>query len=482
MVDPKSVENFALTSKRIYALGSGFVREHNDFQFSFSSIGRCREETDHALAATLKTLLENPRAALYVRNVSIEWCQSKWQESDDREQSGHRSYPKDIMELFSQAIKDIPFCTEDEIIKWLKVLETGNEAAVICLVLTLVPNVYSLNLARLKSVEDLLFDLIKCVTESRDTAVLPRLTEVRLLPGNIRRFEELNWVRTFATLPSVRAIEAWDIGPDCRCLNHDYINICAGDCYGPDENENCHHLVCHARRQALLPRTSTITHLTFINCVINTKRLFRFLEGLHALESFEYHCPRAFPELDEMVDVLRGNAKHTLRKLRLRSGEDIPKGSDTTSDSETMSYAIQLADFNIMEELEFDYDALLDHRDSNGVADMLPPSIEKVHLSRLYTIYDWAIEGDVLELAMNKAQRLPNLKKLTIELDQICEYLTTEKISSMKQRCEDVGILLDVTIEAPGIAEWALSEAMKEEWCERRNGTMASLHRSIRWR
>ena len=468
VVDPKSIENFALTSKMIYALGSDCIREHNVLKANFSAIVRFKDDADYALAATLKTLLDNPRAALYVRNISIDWCQSKWPDSDDRDQAGHRSYPKDTMELFRQAIKDIPFCTEDEITKWLEVLEIGNEGAIICLILTLVPNVHSLSLARLNSAEDLLFDMIEGVTNSRDTAVLTRLTEVRLLPGDIRDDEELNWVRPFATLPSVRAIEAWDIGPDCECLNHDYMNDCVGDCYGPDENDDCQHMVCHERRQALLPKTSTVTHLTFINCVINTKWLFRFLQGLQALESFEYHCPREFPELDEMISVLRSNAKHTLRKLRLRSGGDIPTGSDTTSDSETMSYAIKLADFDILEELEIGYDVLLDHRGSNKVADVLPPSIEKVHLSRLYTIWHWMVKDDVLEMTMDKAECLPNLKQLTIELDQINERLITEKISIMKHRCEDVGVLLDVTIEAPGTAEWSLSEAMSEEWCERR--------------
>ena len=468
VVDPESVENFALTSKRIYALGGKFIEEHNELKANFSAIVRCRYEADYALAATLETLLENSRAALYVRNVSIDWCQSKWQASDDHEKPGHGSYPKDTMELFNQAIKDILFRTEDEIVTWLKVFETGNEGPIICLILALVPNMYSLQLARLNSAEDLLFDMVNRVTESRDTAILSRLTEVRLLPGDIEDDEELNWVRLFATLPSVRAIEVWDIGPDCECLNHDYMNDCIGDCYGPDKTVDCQHMVCHERRQALLPRTSNVTHLTLINCVINTKRLFSFLEGLHTLESFEYHCPREFPELDEMVDVLRGNAKHTLRKLRLRSGGDLPQESNATSDIETKSYAIKLADFDVMEELEIEYDVLLDHRGSNKAADMLPSSIEKVHLSRLYTIYHWMIEDDVLELTMDKAERLPNLKKLTIELDQIDERLMTDRLSSMKQSCEDVGVLLDVTTEAPGTAEWSLSEAMNEKWCERR--------------
>ena len=32
VLDPKSVENFALISKRIYALGGNFIKEHNELK------------------------------------------------------------------------------------------------------------------------------------------------------------------------------------------------------------------------------------------------------------------------------------------------------------------------------------------------------------------------------------------------------------------------------------------------------------------
>ena len=36
--DPEAVQNFAVTSKRIYALGSDFIREHNELRARFSSV------------------------------------------------------------------------------------------------------------------------------------------------------------------------------------------------------------------------------------------------------------------------------------------------------------------------------------------------------------------------------------------------------------------------------------------------------------
>ena len=70
VADAESVENFAVTSKRIYALGSGFMTEHNELKADFSSIHHYEGSNP---AETLKTLLMNPCPALYVRNVSIDW-------------------------------------------------------------------------------------------------------------------------------------------------------------------------------------------------------------------------------------------------------------------------------------------------------------------------------------------------------------------------------------------------------------------------
>lgn len=225
VLDPEAVESFALTSKRIYALGRNAIQEHNELKAKFSSIDHCEfDKGNNDPVETLKNLLLNPRAALYVRNVSITRWTKSWGDVDDSEQVDQRSSSEGTMELFGQAIKDNPFILEDEVVSWLDALATGNESAVISLVLTMLPKLHSLNLPHVYLDEILLFDTIKRIAECNDTKPLSRLTEVRLLPGNINGIEGFNWVRTFAKVPSVKAIKAWDIGPDCACFNHDYPN------------------------------------------------------------------------------------------------------------------------------------------------------------------------------------------------------------------------------------------------------------------
>ena len=453
VVDPKSVERFALTSKRIYALGGDFVKEHNELKANFSSLPHYESEPDSGPAETLKILLQRPRIALYVRTISV---RGRPYDPYNDERTGDRPYFEDIKELLRQKVENTPFILEDEILDWLNALESENESAIIALVLTMLPNVHSLSLPRSFYAEKFIFGVVKRIVERRDTEALSQLTKVKLLGGYSIIFEEreeFDWVRTFATLPSVKAIEAQDIDRDCDCDSHlppydgyDYVPDCF-KCYGPDENVDCDHLLCHERQLVLLPKASTVTHLTFTNCIINTKRLFGLLKGLQALESFEYYSTHVFSDADEVVDALVAHAKPSLRKLNLRSG--FYKLHDMAS----FFYAVTLNDLEAVKELEIEYDLLLHWERRVELADVLPSSIEKVHLrvNRLYidSCACVKVQDAVLDMTAQKAERLPNLTELTIELHQIEEGLDTVMISTMKQRCEEVGVQLNVNILVP---------------------------------
>lgn len=373
VLDPEAVESFALTSKTVYALGRKFIQEHNELKAKFSSIEHYKyHDGDHYgfhegsdLVETLKILLLNPRAALYVRNVYIDRFEEEWGDADDSEQEDQGSYSEGTMELFEQAIKENPFILEDEIVSWLDALAIGNESAITSLVLTLLPKLHTLYLLHVDLAEVLLFDTMKRIAERKDTTILSRLTEVRLRPEKVDRIKGYNWVHNLSKLPSIKAIEAWD-------------------CHGLDDYHDSHHTVYHEIPPGLIPKTSAVTHLTFIDCLISTRRLVKLLDGLQALESFQYHSPYEISNPDKIVDALLANAKHTLRKLRLRSDGDATHGPVT------------LTDFAVMDEFEIRYGYLLDDSDGRKLANVLPPSIEKVHLSELYTRSLEAMVDDVL--------------------------------------------------------------------------------------
>ena len=445
VVDPKSVENFALTSKRIYALGRCFVREHNVLKLKFSSIPHSLSGTDSGPAETLRTLLQNCRAALYVRELLSDDWRLMQEGSDDSVQIDHSPFSNHTTELSRQLIKDSPLILEDEIEPWLDKIEAGSEGACFFLVLMMLPNLQSLTVDHVCLVDSLLFDTVKRITGPGHPEALSRLTEVRLQAGDNRtEFKEFDWVFTFATLPSVKAIKAWDIGPECECRGYNSHNDdCIGNCYCPEENYHCNHTMCHKRRPALLPRTSSVTHLTFVNCAINPRRLVRVLRGLQALESFEWDNIYGRSEMHkEIVDAVREHARYTLRRLRIRSYGRL------------MSCTLRLAEFETLKELDIEYDLLFDPRVRGDLVDMLPPSIEIIKLSRIYMCARGEVRPDVLEMTTKKAKHFPNLKELIINKcpfdeewkEYIDKGLTAGTVSYLKQQCEDVGVHLRIMV------------------------------------
>ena len=79
--------------------------------------------------------------------------------------------------------------------------------------------------------------------------------------------------------------------------------------------------------------------------------------------------------------------------------------------------------------------------------------------------------GNVRKMTVGKAEHLPNLKELTIELlrnDEDCELfpydencallpydeLNVATITTMKHKCKDVGVRLSTTFEPPAQREW----------------------------
>lgn len=119
VLDPDAVENFALTSKKVYALGGAYMREHNELKAKFSSVTHREEDVGSCPADTLKSLLLNPRAALYVQNISVNGWQNHWGnawvDADISDSPNHGPYPEDSMELFRQAIRQSPFVLQDSV-------------------------------------------------------------------------------------------------------------------------------------------------------------------------------------------------------------------------------------------------------------------------------------------------------------------------------------------------------------------------------
>ena len=209
ILDPEAVENFAVTCKTIYSLGRPFIYEHNELKAKYSSITHASEDTGNSPAETLKTLLLNPRAALYVRNVSINGWRRKWGDPSHSWWLRHEeTYSEETMELFRQVTESSHFVDKRDVHEWIDEIEEGDEDAIHALIVMRLPYLRSFTLLSAGRGSFRLYDTIKRISESQDTEALSRLREVRLGRDDGSRFRQSfdAWVPIFSALPSVKAI------------------------------------------------------------------------------------------------------------------------------------------------------------------------------------------------------------------------------------------------------------------------------------
>ncbi len=200
ILDPEAVESFALTCKTIYSLSRPFIHEHNELKAKFPSITYSSTDIGSGPADTLEILLVNPRAALYVRNVSIDGWRRSWRDQYYVGWPLHTSYSEEIMELFRQAIESSPFVDRSDVHLWIEEIEAGDEDAIHALIIMRLSHLRSFTLHSLGRGQFRLSDTIKRISGSQDTEALSRLKEVRL--GR----ECVAWAPIFSALPSVKAI------------------------------------------------------------------------------------------------------------------------------------------------------------------------------------------------------------------------------------------------------------------------------------
>ncbi|CAF9926402.1 MAG: hypothetical protein ALECFALPRED_003434 [Alectoria fallacina] len=352
---------------------NAFVKEHNELKSTFSFVNHCRDDIQIRPADTLKCLLLNPRSALYVRNVSIDGWRYDWDPADYLVPKGsrHKPYPKETMELFRQAIMSSPFVPDHNFGYWINELEKGDEAEVLALIVMRLPNVENFKLLHEGRNECCISRTIQLIAESQGTEAPSRLKEVQIGWGDETVSGDVDWLHIFSALPSVKAIEARNVGHDRDCNDPD----CRRNRYTFDEDwdysYDCH-AWSHDPDSTLDPKTSNVTHLTFSNCEINTRRLLEFLEGLPALEYIDYLGAMDPSEPGEIISALLAHTNHSLQTLRLKTCNELHRDS---------YFTVDLAKFEVLKELEIESESLPLFKYAsagNKLAELLPPSIETI--------------------------------------------------------------------------------------------------------
>ena len=121
VLDPKDIENLALASKRIRAIGGRVLLEHRKLTDDFSTFVLGDRRARFSAAGLLKKVLTNPHIALYVKNISIMDYHRCWDDDDvvgvnmlrefdpeagvDVRHYRHTQYTEEDTKLIEQAIE-----------------------------------------------------------------------------------------------------------------------------------------------------------------------------------------------------------------------------------------------------------------------------------------------------------------------------------------------------------------------------------------
>lgn len=429
-VRPADLLAFALTSKLIYNLAQAALDRHRELskRYSLLSIGsleslsdtidaRNVDDTHHALLL-LGTILQDPDVAYHTRDMLIGDC------GFDESENLYEQIQEEILGLrqsivtnhsvqLQQLVDECPFVAHEwkEYLKKL-LLQPGNEHGAVCLLLTLLPNLKHVHLEDWSYCSDTLRHIVGQIAEAnRDAAslhhgkALSLLAECSMNHGDTEAGESVDGYGVFAMLPSIRTLR----GTQIRGEQSDW----------PTE---------------LRPRSSTVTNIEFTYSAIDVETFHGLLEGIRCLKKFTYaygggNVGDAEYKPIGIIDALRKTASQSLELLDIEglheTYDDYAEGDDKSVGSLimfTVLKKIRLEDtiFQLPEELEspttlpeseFYEDS--DTPTMERVVDIFPPSVRGFTLIQLEETQE--SKRLFYGLADLKAEKLPNLKRLTFE-------------------------------------------------------------------
>ena len=402
---PEDVESFALVSKRTYATGSPFVKEHNKLKKDFAFIEIGHEMNVGAPASLLKKVLLRPRTALYVTHLSFGQFRHRWLNNR------HVPYPDNIMALFIETIRKSSFVPRNETSSWIKIVMQGDEDPIFALLCMLLPNLTMITVRDDRYDGNISQKTILRIAEAETTMFLTRLVTVNITCTCDEDVMKLSWFRTFAALPPVQSIHFDQMG---TVEVNDVID----------------------NAQYFVPDSYSIRELTFTHSYPHPKILAQLLDSVKGLKAFSYKYPEYGVCRFEpfwIRTALLANAKHSLEYLEILPHWD-----------EEHELLGNLRGFTALKELKT-YIRLLCHiSTSDELANLLPSSIEKLYLdTRYHTAYDIipALVGGIFEA---RTQLVPHLKVLGI-ITKIVERVIQEHrdmIELLKDDCQMIGIEL----------------------------------------
>lgn len=400
---PEDIESFALTSPTIYSLAASAIRDHCEKGQKYEHcvcVG-----FPSPLSKLLDEVLLCPDIAFYIKRITIDTWLNCWLPIGPIT-SPHPPFSADkLLRLKDAAVK---LALPGEQKSLTAGIETGDEDYIIAMLLVLLRNVQCLTLGRIGYSHEKFTATLQRISKTPGTPALLKLKEVTL--NNEFSGPDPNaWlaIKLFAVLPAMESITAMEVEVDESTTDDEY---------------------------RLQPYSSGVTSLVFRACSIDSKRLYEFLEGFKALRHFTYTCVddghRPFEPFWIRIALL-AHAKTSLTYLDLRSGVA------------ASSILGSLRELKALQRLNTDLELLVGFVGSprKQLADVLPLSIEQIHLHDFDFGSPKTIENLITRAAEDKREHLPNLKELRVTL-YMSQMNTTDReaiVVRMQPKCRDAG-------------------------------------------
>lgn len=418
------IGSFALCNKAIYSLCEDAIQRIFEDRYGVVRLGSPEHRpawysSDDLLRGChpllfLDRILSNPKIARYPTELQIEIYIEYFDGDSSDDDEDRIEYPqratflKAIAKWKAELVSfgaDNPWLAEiTKREEWRSaLLEPSNQVYFLGILFTMLPNVESITITNMSFEARPLMDMVSAIAAAnRDLSspvhgiALSKLHEVALESILIEEGTNAKYYEPFATLPSMRSLHGNKIGGSPATRPPDLL-------------------------QGLNPTDCQVTMIKFVHSAINPFCFERLIGMMTSLKTFTYyHALQSAGEdrfdAHNIVRTLAKYASHSLEKLDLTAEAAlwcVPE-DDPQFQYQRHQRIPSLQAFDKLRVLRID-DILL--QDPYGavtrLVDMLPTSIRVVRLVReMRHHYPEKIFAD---LATEKEQRLPSLRKIVME-------------------------------------------------------------------
>ncbi|KAL8691071.1 MAG: hypothetical protein Q9218_003633 [Villophora microphyllina] len=398
----------------------GYFEEHNAPIAANVSV----EDNRHPLLL-LGTVLDNPDVANYptkLKSGGIGWNEIDLDEFDGEDVVVKKqAVSTKHSERLRKIVEDSRLIQSPERNQLSEALSDPRcENASFCLLITLLPNLDSLDLHNWALSGDMLKRIVQNIAFiNRDSrcpshkVALPQLREVFLADRDTGYGEDIEFYLPFAMLPSMRDLTGYEIGGEEFAWHPQFP-----------------------------PQSSTVTSIEFINSAVTTKAFKGLLSGIAALNKFTYAygdaiVGRAAYKPIAIIEALRKYASHSLKLLDVE-GQAFTLGDEEEDEPRLGSLRVfeRLKTIRLEDTIFFHDDEaeeiesvetlpdgkfhVADDGDGGPSADplieILPASVKTFTLVPAHNQADQKTRVALLaDLVERKVQQLPNLNTIAFE-------------------------------------------------------------------